>query len=228
MQCWICGAEASTREHIVKASDLREEFGLVTQSAPIYYTDSSVRNRKVGSVNSDRLKYSAKICEECNSSRTQQHDLAWQTLSKSLRERDPPIRAGTIVKLEKIFPGTTKQSMLGVHLFFIKHFGCLIAEHSVRINLIPLSDAVLTNKPHPHIYLAFWCNRSGHTRKHVGRTPIHAVDRGNVTEFANWFYFVGAIGVNVIYAPPPHRSRHLGYVWHPSFPTKRLRITDEA
>jgi hypothetical protein len=57
MNCWICGAERpTTREHRVKASDIRALFETPSQDEPIYFRTSAQpgtprpRNLRVGSV----------------------------------------------------------------------------------------------------------------------------------------------------------------------------------
>jgi len=50
----------------------------------------------------------------------------------------------------------TQQLMLYVHLYLVKLFGCMIADSNVTsIDLKAFGDAILNNKPHPEVYLAF-------------------------------------------------------------------------
>src|SRR5262245_30288884 len=92
--CWICGQPAGTREHRAKASDLLSLFGLPSQKNPLYFSTDKRRNRRVGSLKSDTLKFSNRICEKCNSATTQPHDYAWQRLSETARARVPAITPG--------------------------------------------------------------------------------------------------------------------------------------
>ena len=155
MKCWICGDDANSGEHMIKASDLKSLFGHVTQMAPLYFHTDEKRNQPVAGIKSDKLKYSALICTHCNNERKQPHDRAWEKLSNYLRTRQPPIRPGDLVRLDRLFPGNVGQSMLGVHLFFLKLFGCLIVEHSIRLDIGPVSQSILSGKPHPNVWLAF-------------------------------------------------------------------------
>jgi hypothetical protein len=56
LDCWICGAPATTGEHKTKQSDLRGVLGKPTQEQPFYYHDKKVRNRPIGSYKGDFLK----------------------------------------------------------------------------------------------------------------------------------------------------------------------------
>ena len=143
MKCWICGEDANSGEHLIKASDLKSLFGQVTNRSPLYFHSDAVRNQPIQGLKSDKLKFSSRICARCNNQRTQTHDHAWETLSNYIRSRQPPIQRGTVVRLDKAFPGSVRQSMLDVHLFFLKLFGCLIVEHSIPMDIAPFSEAIL-------------------------------------------------------------------------------------
>lgn len=87
MKCWICGNDATAREHQLKASDLLALFPDVTQKRPIFLHTDQRRNQKIGIVKSDKLKFNMPICAQCNNVRTANHDRAWESLSKFLREK---------------------------------------------------------------------------------------------------------------------------------------------
>jgi len=72
--CWICGAPSTTGEHIIKKTDLKSEFGRVTQQAPLYFHREGGRSKRFGSFNAKVLK--SPLCEKCNTSHTQRHDQA--------------------------------------------------------------------------------------------------------------------------------------------------------
>jgi hypothetical protein len=73
--CWICGATAATtHEHKFKASSLRQHFG----NERLTIQREGVAKFAQG-INSSYLKYQSKICEQCNSSTTQESDIAYDT-----------------------------------------------------------------------------------------------------------------------------------------------------
>jgi hypothetical protein len=222
MTCWICGEEANTGEHLIKASDLKALFGRVTNRSPLYFHTSVVRNRTIAGINSDKLKYSKRICSCCNNERTQADDRAWEYLSKYLRSKK--YGTGTLVRLDRAFPGKVRQSMLEVHLFFVKLFGCLIAEHSIPLNIQPFADAILQRKAHPKVHLSFWTCLENPIVKEAGRTPVHTTSLDGNIVFATWFYIVDNISVNVVYAEPTEHRRGPGHSWHPTKIGKRIHI----
>jgi hypothetical protein len=78
MKCWICGAEATSGEHLLKESTLKELFGEVSQQKLLYHSSARKKNKHLQSTNSELVKLRV-LCAQCNSSRTQQSDLAWDT-----------------------------------------------------------------------------------------------------------------------------------------------------
>ena len=64
MYCWICGDNATTGEHILKASDLKSEFGDVSQQNPLYLNSKEKSNIKINSIRrSKELKFNTLLSE---------------------------------------------------------------------------------------------------------------------------------------------------------------------
>ena len=82
MDCWICGSDADSAEHRLKASDARMVFGEISPAAPIYSIDKQERPVRIQSVKSRHLAFEQRICRKCNNERTQPHDRAWEALSR--------------------------------------------------------------------------------------------------------------------------------------------------
>lgn len=225
MDCWICGAEGTTREHIVKASDLRSFFGHFSQKSPLYFHTKGKKNIPVGSYRSDRFKSKAKICNTCNSDTTQPYDEAWEQLSAYLRENFSQLRQNDRIDLSKVFPGSTRKSLLHVHLYFVKLFGCLIVEHHIPIDVSPFAAALRTRTAHRNIYLAFGPSLKHPKRKFAGVTPIEAVDENGVSVFATWFYILGDVVVDIIYSAEERYMKVVRDYWHPSRPGKIIRVS---
>lgn len=224
--CWICGDPANTREHRTKASDLRSLFGLPTQADPIYFHTAKRRNFRVGSLKAPVLKFTNRICVRCNSATTQPHDFAWQRFSEVLRARVPPIAAGTYIRPSRIFPYDSRRAMLNVHLYFLKVFGCQILEGNIRIDTVPLADAILKGQPHPNVYLSFGPALSGLPARLAGSSDVDVAMLDGTCAFATWFYQVGNLWVNVMYAVDGERRDGLVQAWHPRFGCKRILMKD--
>jgi hypothetical protein len=227
MKCWICGNEANSGEHLIKASDLKSLFRHVTQKSPLYLSTDLKRNQRAGAIKSNKLKYQALLCARCNNERTQRHDMAWERLSTYLRERQPAIRPGMLVRLNCAFPGSVSSSMLSVHLFFLKLFGCLITENNIPINIEQFAQSIMQGVPHPRVWIAFWTGLQHSRIKHAGCSQVETAQLGGRVAYASWTYVVDKVAVNVMYAEPGEHRRGLVHAWHPSSVGKRVRIVGQ-
>lgn len=225
--CWICNVnKADSGEHKTKRSDLLAVLGTPTQDRPFYYHDLHRPNCPVGGLDAKLLKSPVRICAYCNNTRTQPHDRAWERMSDRLRSR--PIRVGQWVRANSIFKHFTKVGMTNVHLFFVKLFGCMLAEakangYDVPIAVEPFSKAIVSGRPHPEIHLQFGRHDGG-----IGRTNFHSwtTDPGG-SVLAGWLYQLDTIAVSVLYVQAG-RFEHRRDVWHPHSRSsaKRFQIAD--
>lgn len=225
MNCWICGNPANSGEHLIKASDLRAHFGKVTQSKPIYYHAGKKKNIPVGTLKNARFKSKALICGKCNNALTQPYDKAWETLFCYLNENWQELKDIGVVNLSAVFDSTPRREMLKVHLFFLKHFGCRVQENNVPIDLTEIADSVRKCKPCKFLYLCIG-ETLGYDSdgKYAGVTEINALHRGSQLEFANWFYTVGKVSVQIIYSRVAIKYAKASNPWHPRMMERNLKL----
>jgi hypothetical protein len=225
--CWICGGPGDSGEHKTKRSDLKAVFGLPTQQQPLFFHDRTRKNRRAGSLDAKLLKSPGRICQDCNSTRTQPHDRAWGALSKYFRVASPSFTPGAVVRPNRVFPYDTRRQMLNVHQFFVKAFGCLVIEGSLPIDISGFADAIMNDRAHPLVHLKFGVP-SPSTRVTAGRSdvwtsPPSANGRSN---FISWFYDLPHVWVLVMFAAPRERRDGLVGAWHPSAGTKTITLAD--
>lgn len=225
MKCWICRQnDATSGEHRVKKTDIRAVLGTPSQQAPFHMSNDVRLNIPVGSLKADRLKLPGRICEPCNTTRSQPYDRAWEILSNALRKRAPTIRNGISMRAKGIFPTDTQRHLLNVHLYFVKLFGCHIAGNSIRIPLDPFAHALMNGAAHPGVFLRFgtWLGQD-----HVGMTDMQLASFADGTPaFACWFYEVGQVNVSVMFAAPGEQRQGLIDAWHPAHNTDDLIMAD--
>lgn len=224
MKCWICGDDARTGEHLIKASDLRAIFGQVRQTQPVYRHSASRRNVWVKGVNAAIMKSGALLCARCNNERTQPYDRAWQCLSAFLRSRQQ-IRGGDRIDLGKVFPGAVHKSMLHVHLFFVKIFGCLIAENSIPIDIRGFSVAILNGNAHPRVHLAISPYTDAVPSGSAGYSDLDTAQLDGRIVYATWLYILDRFSIRVIYAEPTEHRKALIDSWHPLTINKVVRVS---
>lgn len=127
--CCLCGdSNKLTSEHKIKASELRKEFGQAKLTVGDS-DDTTKRMKNAQSVNSKHLKFAARICEACNSARTQAADREFEEFNGLARARllngeDP----ASVFGLERYRKDTVEY--LNVFRYFAKLLCCHMAEVS--------------------------------------------------------------------------------------------------
>lgn len=230
MNCWICGQNADSGEHRTKKSDLGLVFPSVSPDRPIYTKTEFGKFVKINSLDSDRFKSRAMICQHCNTTRTQPFDQAWEQLSAYLQENTNHLRLRNSLLLHKVFPGRTKKAMLDVHLFFVKIFGCLIIEHNIPIPIEPFSQAILKRSEHQKVYLGIGYLPKVRGKNIVQISPIETVhsNEDQLLHFASWQYIVKEAFVDISFSFKPEYTAILRNVWQPSDVSKVLRLSEFA
>jgi len=224
--CWICKTnKADSGEHKTKRSDLLAVLGSPTQENPHYYHDISRPNRPVGSLNAQILKSPKLICTDCNTTRTQPHDRAWERMSDWLRSRHPPLKVGGFVRGNRIFRHFTRREMRNVHLFFLKLFGCMLSEAvangpEVPIDIDAFSKAIMLGRPHPEVHLQF-----GKCDGTIGRSNLHVWKTQQGSVFGGWLYELDTIAVSVLFVQAGRWERRPD-LWHPLSGSNRFQIAD--
>lgn len=225
MNCWICGkAEADSREHRLKASDLRRQYGNISPQRPIYFHDETKRNVPIYSAKSDKLKTSKIICQRCNDTRTSKYDNAWEKLYSGIKHSWPTIQKTRRLKLQKVFPGKTKKQSIYFHLFFVKLFGCRIVDEKMPIDIREFSKCLLNEEPLKNFYLGFNLRsiKSPHGR-YLGQSAVHGKEYNGKCEAASWYYSLGEFDIQITWF---HTKplRNVPYSWHPSSSGKIIKF----
>jgi hypothetical protein len=223
--CWVCGDPATSREHRSKASDLKALFGKPSQRGPIYMHTAGQKNRPIGSLKSNALKYSHRLCETCNTSRTQPHDYAWEHFSEVMRSSAPEIAQGKFLRFNKLFPYDTRAQMLNVHLYFVKLLGCQLVEAQIALDTSPCANAILRTSAHPNMYLRFGL-ASPEARPMASGSDVHVVNDGESPVACSWIQQVDCLCVQVIFTEPHYQPDGLATAWHPKFGTNRFFVCD--
>jgi hypothetical protein len=224
--CWICGSLGPlSGEHRTKASDLRDFFGEITPLKPVYLTTHKHDARAIHSAKSNRIKTGNVICIPCNTTRSQPYDNAWMALSQEFRRCLPTFRDGTMVRADRVFPNHTRAKMLAVHLFFVKLLGCELADvDECPFDLTPLSDAILSGRAHPSLYLQFGFGATMGNAFHMGTSDVEIHTLSNDDKLGVWAYSAGGFSAMVAlleYNAPKVPGRW----WHPRL-GNRLTIND--
>ena len=224
MNCWICGAPADSKEHRIKASDVRRFFGGVSRTTPIYFQGGARPNIPVGSAKSNRLKTRNVICVRCNDTKTAAFDRAWEAMSTYVLDNWSDIKRRKSLKLQRVFPGRTKEQAINVQLFFAKLFGCRIVDERIPIPLTAFEKAVRAGTPHPNLYLTLTvATFDSRLSEYAAQSEVHAVKRGGACVRAAWYYTLGEFSVKVTWTDSTFQERSR-IAWHPSRHAKIIKF----
>jgi hypothetical protein len=154
------------------------------------------------------------MCAYCNNTRTQPHDLAWETMSRWFTALPRPLKKGQFVRANKIFPDDTWPRMRFVHLYFVKVLGCLIVEakDQAPIDIVPFSKAIMKGDTPRSVFAVLLRRRLG---RHFDSIRLES---GHV--FAVLTCRIKHVTVNIFYAQEGGGWENLGKTWHPRFGTK--------
>jgi hypothetical protein len=225
--CWICGAKGDSGEHKAKRSDLKLEFGSVSQKAPLYLNDANNSNRAVGSLKSDHLKWPKFMCSQCNNALTQRYDDAWSQFLYKLKNRHPTLSPQDKFRTNKIFNYDTNRHMVDLQLYFVKAFGCVVQaaidQGFDKIDTSDFAKSLVQRRANPTVYVRF-----GHIPDLAGTPTVSASDlyvtldsAKDRCELALWTYNVNGVGALVAYIPDNDDWARRQHLWTPKHSTNR-------
>lgn len=112
--------------------------------------------------------------------------------------------------------------MLDLHLYWVKIFGCAVAEGGIPVDLVPLADSILLGRANPNIYLSFgWMHNPVEM---AGASNVEVALLAGKCAFATRFHNIGNLAVNLMYAIPGERRDGLIGAWNPRQGSKRLPL----
>ena len=128
------------------------------------------------------------------------------------------------VRANSVFPYDTARYMRNVHLYFVKLFGCHIKALGMTLDIKGFSDAILKDKSHPNVYLKFGVN----SQEITGSSDVwlSVPSAGELSSFGVWYYRVGKLAVNVMFARDGEKRQGLLGAWHPRHDTNKFLIAE--
>lgn len=123
--CWWCGAVANTREHKFKLSDLKRLSA--NSSEPLMWGDNETLVNVRSLRKSDRVKFIANLCANCNNARSQSFDFAYEKFSDHVWEKKGGLWRTRYVDMHQIYGAKWEGEVLNLARYVVKHAGCRIA-----------------------------------------------------------------------------------------------------
>lgn len=130
--CWWCGNLADSREHKWKKSELDTVYGPSgSERYPLTWVDDDGSTRAVQGPNSKIMKFERSICQNCNNSRSQPFDQAYDQWVEYISANHDRIVARRLVDLPDVVGRADYEDFkLNLAKYFAKHIGCRVADGS--------------------------------------------------------------------------------------------------
>jgi hypothetical protein len=156
MTCWICNRPANTREHIIKQSDIRRLFGRgpYQKGRRLKKTNQNTTKKLIQSEDSTQIKYQKSLCKNCNSSRSQPWDIAYDIFMEYILSHETELKKTRIICFEKMTEGNIGEFSKNLYPYFIKTFGCQIYEIGLNTPS-ELSNFLLGNRIKTNLKITF-------------------------------------------------------------------------
>jgi hypothetical protein len=129
--CWWCGKSADSREHKHKRTDITNVFKDFSGN-PIIIKDGKEFDLK--SPKSKKLKFGKILCQDCNTTRSQPFDFAYDIFIKYIENNRNTLIAEQQIDFERIFSNNPLEGKLNVLKYYIKHIGCRLAMNGISID----------------------------------------------------------------------------------------------
>jgi len=122
-KCWICEKnDANSGEHAILKCVYEKILGKPSKDEQRYFSYvGGKKNIPIGSFKNDRLKFEKNMCSHCNNTLTQPYDYAFKDFVDKLFSS----KSVVITRNKISFSGLDQNNL---SLYFIKIFGCLLAE----------------------------------------------------------------------------------------------------
>lgn len=222
--CWICGAPATTREHILKASDVAQLYPDLSEDNPVYLINDGARPRRIYSKKNGRLKFRPSLCLPCNSARTQPHDVARARFAQVLVPATRITNYGA-VNIALIYPDSPRKNLLRFHLWCAKFLGCTSVEEEVPIDLLPLARGIQDESAVPDLWITTASYGKGSDRIGVVRSPVNVLFQNEEAIFLECLYLIDALVIHLRYLPTGRREIPMPRnAWHPGQKIERIRF----
>jgi hypothetical protein len=126
-QCWICGACADSREHRFKRTDLARSASTWDKDDQPFFAGADGVRRLQGP-KSDLVKFDKKLCQACNTARSQPWDHAYEKFSAWAHAQGHNLLTEDHIDFTAVYGATATAASLNLLRYFAKLLGCRIVD----------------------------------------------------------------------------------------------------
>jgi len=140
--CWWCGATELTGEHKFKKKDLERLYGkgvdFRTSDVNLIDYRSNKTSKRLQSAKSIFAQFEKSLCPNCNNSKSQPFDLAYDTLIEYYFANQEQITRDKFIDLSQCYGENWLDKKESLSKYIIKHIGCRLSEH----NYLPFESTI--------------------------------------------------------------------------------------
>jgi hypothetical protein len=155
--CWWCGNVADSREHKFKASELRLNNGRGSWSGTgaVVHQGQGDDLDTVRGPKADGLKWSASMCQNCNSTRSQPFDRAYDELIQYVSEQEATLAVTREFRFSDVYGSEWERKRIDLIRYWVKHICCRAVEIDLKVPhaLRSYMDDPRDNPTPPHLFL---------------------------------------------------------------------------
>ncbi|GEM_PF-6338459 len=196
-KCFLCGKAANSREHRYKKSDLIRSYGKERyKNERIIIAREGERDIYLNGPNADVVKYDKYLCNECNNSRSQKMDIAYDEFVNYVFTNENDVKKYGI-SLDKIWGDGKKIKIINLLQYYAKHICCRLL--SADLTITDSAIQFLTDKTQscPFI-ISFWDSIEYYKYSKLINEEINNLCLGRMLHMRNKVYgeyYAGDYGV---------------------------------
>jgi hypothetical protein len=122
--CWWCSRPADSAEHKYKRTDIASEFGRGSyrrESTLIRHVDGELVAEGIQGPNSAHFKFAVGLCRECNTTRSREIDLAYESVVRCVRRSEHDVLRDRRLDFALVFGHDWSSALRNVRRYFAKH-----------------------------------------------------------------------------------------------------------
>lgn len=130
-KCWWCGKPANSQEHRHKKSDVKRIFGNKFENEPVIIRDS--KHKDIQGPNSRFLKFPRVLCQDCNNSKSQPFDRAYDLFVGYILNNYKLVLERRKINLIDVFNSKDIKFKQDFLRYLTKSFCCRLASNNFTI-----------------------------------------------------------------------------------------------
>lgn len=132
MKCWICGDIATSGEHKIMKSILKDVFKDNFENKDLLHIKDDKTTNLQGA-SSKKIQYLKSLCNKCNNQYTQPFDFSFLKFFEYIKNNHSLLFKTKMLDFEKVYGESYREEIINLFKYFIKIFGCDLNDNRLII-----------------------------------------------------------------------------------------------